>query len=116
MGSASLSAAAGQGWGKLCAALGHQHGPRQQPTPGMYKWLLLVTWAVAMDPDIASSGSEGLSHQAMPHHNGVSSSSSLHGAQTTSLSLPPHTRSLSRCLSQPNLMEGISQLRLPPLI
>lgn len=74
----------------------------------MYECLLVVTWAVDIDPDmdpdmalggspvwdltVASSGSEGLSHQAVSLLSGVSSSSSLRGAP--SLSLSPHTCSL----------------------
>jgi len=41
-GSPLQNAAAGEGQGQLCIALGHQHDARQWPRPGMSKWSLMV--------------------------------------------------------------------------
>uniref|UniRef100_A0A8C6HZB1 Tetratricopeptide repeat protein 27 n=1 Tax=Mus spicilegus TaxID=10103 RepID=A0A8C6HZB1_MUSSI len=45
-GLALSSAEAGKGWGQLCTALGCQHSPKQQPSPGMSTWSLVATWAI----------------------------------------------------------------------
>lgn len=37
-----LSAAGGEEQGQFCTTLGHQHGPRQQPKPGMSTWPLVA--------------------------------------------------------------------------
>lgn len=100
----SLNARGGEEWGRLWAALGHQHGPMQQPRPGTSAWLLVVTCATNIDSDLccckstdsdlelsgptglditmASDGSAGLSHvspfRISPR---VSSLTCLHSAQ-----------------------------------
>jgi len=83
------SAAAHEGYGQLFAALRHQHDPRSQPRPGTSSWPFMVTWArdndtdsgccrvtdpdmvlcgcMGLDLTIASGGSTGYSHQAVPH-------------------------------------------------
>lgn len=89
-------AVAGKGWGQLshnaqlCIALGHHHGPRQHPSPGISAWPLLVTRAPDINtdpccfrttnPDMALSvsmgrdltmavgGSAGYLRQASPLH------------------------------------------------
>lgn len=41
----------GEGWGQLCAVLGHLHSPSWQPRPGMSARPLVVTGATDIHPD-----------------------------------------------------------------
>lgn len=81
--------------------LGHIHGPRWQPRLGVSAWFLLIIWAtsiatdhdycMAPNPDIALSNRDT---RAIPLQLWVSSSASLHNAQTALLlflSCLPHT-------------------------
>lgn len=92
VGPALLSPAAGEGQSRLCEAHGHQHILSQQSRLEMSAWSLMVTWAIDLGTDpccframdlnsgtmgqdltIASSGSTGQIHQAVPHHPHTSS-------------------------------------------
>lgn len=99
-----------------CTAVGHQHGPRLQPIPGMSAWPLVVTWAtdidtnrchcMTMDPDVtvssslgrdfmASDGGAGYSQQAIPR---LSRPTSLHSAQIILLLFLSHLHhTLAHC-------------------
>jgi hypothetical protein len=46
------SATTSKGWGQPCTVLGHQHGPRQQPSQGISRLCLVVTRAMVIDTDL----------------------------------------------------------------
>lgn len=100
-------ATAGEDQGQVCTAL------RRKPRRGTSAWALVETWVKdigadsccfrAKDPDktfstgwdlaMASDGSRSHSPEALPPHPHISSSSSLHNAQTVPLLAPnsqPH--------------------------
>ena len=88
------------GRGQLYTALGYQHGPWWQTRAETSAGPLVVAWTtdidtnlycyMAVDPGKASGGRAGYSHQAVSHHIGISSFTSLHNAQTVLLLFLSH--------------------------
>lgn len=89
----------GLGWGQLSTAHGNQHGPRQQPRPGMSTWAmdrLRPLLCMAVGPDVVSGGRAG---QAT--HIGLFPSPAV--APPVCLSSHPHSAQTMLCLSLPSL-------------